>query len=82
MSAAASPRKGSKDMSKGRQLLRRRDTMRLIKAARDAGLEVRKVTADQDGRIEIEVGPPTAPTDSPSELDRWLNKRPDNAHSA
>ena len=42
-------------MSKGRQHFRKTDATRRIKVAMDAGLEVRKVTVDRDGRIEIEA---------------------------
>jgi hypothetical protein len=65
-------------MSKGHFAFKETDVARAIRAARKAGLSVGKLKITKQGEIEIEAAH-TAPTDSPSELDYWLNRRPDNA---
>jgi hypothetical protein len=57
-------------MSNGRQHFRKTDATRLIKVPMDAGLEVRKVTVDCDGRIEIE-DPHRSPAPPESTTDEW-----------
>ena len=69
-------------MSKGKQLFRETELTRAIRAAKKEGLTVSRFKVNMRGEIEVEIGPPTVPVDSPSELDSWLNKRPDNARTA
>ena len=61
-------------MSKGRQVFRRRDVMRAIRAVTDSGLVVSGVRISPQGEIEVETGK-TPAQDSASDLERWLANR-------
>ncbi len=70
-------------MSKGKQNFRRSETARLIRAIRESGLEVRKITADSGGKIEFETGPPIAPTEwSPPSVEKWQDWSDNDKSSA
>jgi hypothetical protein len=56
-------------MSKGKHRFRRTDLIRAIKAARDAGEDVRKFKITSDGEIEVEMEPPSDHAEVPNEWD-------------
>jgi hypothetical protein len=61
-------------MSKTRQVFRRRDVMRAIKAVTDSGLAVAGVRISPQGEIEVATAK-TRAQDSTSDLERWLASR-------
>jgi hypothetical protein len=61
-------------MSKGRQIFRRRDVLRAIRAVKDAGLGISGVRISPQGEIQVETAA-TRAQDSASDLERWLAKR-------
>ena len=57
-------------MSKGRQVFRRRDLTRAIKAAIAAGVEVKRAEIDSvTGKIVLDLGKSDASTGNPNEWD-------------
>jgi hypothetical protein len=48
-------------MSKGKHLFKKTDVKRGLLALKEAGLPAYKVKINNDGQLEFEVGPPTAP---------------------
>ena len=64
-------------MSKSRQVFRRRDVMRAIRAVTDSGLVVTGVRISPQGEIEVETAK-TRAQDSASDLERWLASRGSN----
>jgi hypothetical protein len=61
-------------MSKARQMFRRRDVMRAVKAVTDCGLTVSGVRIGPQGEIEVETSKIQA-QDSATDLERWLEGR-------
>jgi hypothetical protein len=68
-------------MSKGRWAFRPNALTRAIKAVREAGLSVATIRINPQGQIEVETVKAQA-QDSAGDLDCWLAKRGDHAHSA
>jgi len=61
-------------MSKERQIFRRRDVMRAVKAVQDCGLTVSGVRISPQGEIEVETAKIQA-QDSATDLERWIARR-------
>jgi hypothetical protein len=61
-------------MPKARQIFRRADVMRALRAVRDAGLPVSAVRISPQGEIEVETAKMQA-QDSATDLERWLEGR-------
>jgi hypothetical protein len=61
-------------MPRNKQIFRRTDLTRAIKAVRDAGLSVSAVRISPQGQIEIETAKAQA-QDSVTDLERWLARK-------
>jgi hypothetical protein len=54
-------------------IFRQADLTRALKAAQAAGLEVRSIAVDKDGRLELQLATTTNDKEAePAALDKWL----------
>ena len=59
-------------VSRGRQTFRQRDVTRMVAGVVAAGVDVREVVVDMDGRIRVIAGKPGNTGNPVNALDQWM----------